>query len=321
MLPVVVPASAKRVVRRNEWLVASGVAALALAVVLGGWLFFGRRTSRVNLAKGTLVIASAEGAEVFLNGIRRSDIKAGEPALEQLAPGDYEIVAKHAGSPDFVQRITLSSGGTASVFARFESTTKIATLKLSVTTDDARVFLDGQEISQEAANEPLRLSSETNHEVQVKREGFAEERFSVNLKAGETTERTITLKPGGSTPKKDSQRSASKGYEPKSSAPEDEPGPKKSAGSASLLDDDEEDHSPAPSSDETGFLMASTTPFARVLIDNKDINKMTPMPKYALPTGKHTVTFVVGSERFPFSIQIEAGKITRLVKPLPVGQP
>jgi tRNA A-37 threonylcarbamoyl transferase component Bud32/uncharacterized membrane protein YgcG len=72
---------------------------------------------------------------------------------------------------------------------------------------------------------------------------------------------------------------------------------------------------------DVGYLIANTTPYAKVLIDDKDTGKMTPIApraKLALTPGKHVVTFVHGAKRFSYPIIIEAGKDHRLIKTLPV---
>jgi hypothetical protein len=70
-----------------------------------------------------------------------------------------------------------------------------------------------------------------------------------------------------------------------------------------------------------GYLIANSTPWARVMVDDQDTGKMTPIvarSKIALQPGRHTVTFVVGKKKFSYPVTIEAGKDTRLIKQLPV---
>ena len=70
-----------------------------------------------------------------------------------------------------------------------------------------------------------------------------------------------------------------------------------------------------------GYLIANTTPWAKVLIDGKDTGKTTPIaPRAKIPLrpGKHRVTFVVGAKKYSYPIIIEAGKDHRLIKELPV---
>ncbi|MCC6748746.1 MAG: PEGA domain-containing protein [Deltaproteobacteria bacterium] len=70
-----------------------------------------------------------------------------------------------------------------------------------------------------------------------------------------------------------------------------------------------------------GFLVANTTPWAKVLIDGQDTGRTTPIAprsKIPLKAGKHTVTFVVEGKRFSFPLSVKAGETARLIKQLPV---
>ena len=71
-----------------------------------------------------------------------------------------------------------------------------------------------------------------------------------------------------------------------------------------------------------GYLVAYTTPWAKVLIDGKDSGKMTPIApraKIKLEAGKHKVTFVVGRESWSYTISINPGETTKITKDLPVS--
>jgi hypothetical protein len=71
-----------------------------------------------------------------------------------------------------------------------------------------------------------------------------------------------------------------------------------------------------------GYLVAYTTPWAKVVIDGKDSGKMTPIApraKIALPPGKHKVTFVVGRENWSYIVTIKAGETSKITKDLPVS--
>jgi hypothetical protein len=73
--------------------------------------------------------------------------------------------------------------------------------------------------------------------------------------------------------------------------------------------------------EEEGYLVASTTPWAKVLVDGEDTGRVTPIvprSKLALPPGPHEITFVVGEERFSYRIRVRPGRVTRLIKTLPL---
>ena len=74
---------------------------------------------------------------------------------------------------------------------------------------------------------------------------------------------------------------------------------------------------------KTGYLIANTQPWARVVIDGKDTGRSTPIPpisKIALKEGKHQITFVVGkgdrAQRFEFDVNIKGGEDYRLIRKL-----
>ncbi|MCU1279516.1 MAG: serine/threonine protein kinase, partial [bacterium] len=73
------------------------------------------------------------------------------------------------------------------------------------------------------------------------------------------------------------------------------------------------------SSSESGYLVANTQPWAKVIIDGKDTGKTTPIAprsKIALKPGKHVVTFVANGKKFNFDVVIKAAEDTRLIKQL-----
>ncbi|HEX9105509.1 MAG TPA: protein kinase [Polyangia bacterium] len=76
---------------------------------------------------------------------------------------------------------------------------------------------------------------------------------------------------------------------------------------------------PATSASESGYLVANTQPWAKVLIDGKDTGKTTPIAprsKIALKPGKHVVTFLANGKKFNFEVLIKPAEDTRLIKQL-----
>jgi serine/threonine protein kinase len=74
---------------------------------------------------------------------------------------------------------------------------------------------------------------------------------------------------------------------------------------------------------EPGFLVAFTTPIARVMIDGNDTGKSTPIAparRLSLPPGKHTLTFVIGDEIETYTVTISSGKTTRFTRDLQIGR-
>jgi hypothetical protein len=100
------------------------------------------------------------------------------------------------------------------------------------------------------------------------------------------------------------------GHEHQASAKDDDLAPIKIASSGRGV--------PATSS-ESGFLVANTQPWAKVIIDGHDTGKTTPIAprsKIALKPGRHVVTFVANGKRFNFDVTIKPGEDTRLIKQL-----
>ena len=74
-----------------------------------------------------------------------------------------------------------------------------------------------------------------------------------------------------------------------------------------------------PATNEPGFLVANTQPWAKVIIDGKDTGKTTPIAprsKIPLKPGKHVVTFLANGKKFNFDIVVKSAEDTRLIKQL-----
>jgi serine/threonine protein kinase len=70
-----------------------------------------------------------------------------------------------------------------------------------------------------------------------------------------------------------------------------------------------------------GYLIANTTPWAKVLVDGRDTGKVTPIPrsmKLALTVGVHRITFRTQGRSFTYKVRIRRGKTTKLIKRLDV---
>jgi hypothetical protein len=63
---------------------------------------------------------------------------------------------------------------------------------------------------------------------------------------------------------------------------------------------------------ELGFLSVSSTPSAKVLVDDQDLGLTTPVVKKALPVGAHRLTLVSGTVKRTLGFTINAGKETKL---------
>jgi serine/threonine protein kinase len=289
------------------------LAAVAVAGMIAGTYYLGTRVFSQPSPKpgpsaggSTLVVATADGAEgdVFLNGTSKGSVARGEPVtIDGLPPGEYEVVVRRSGAPDCVNKVVMAQAAQV-VTCRFPAAEDPGKLILSVVTEGATVLVDDQEISPDAAREPLILTPRAKHTIKVTKEGFAPETFEITLAPGEVKQRVVDLLPA----------EKSEGKRPdRPSRPSDPP------------DDPAEDEIMSPPSarpeGKDGYLVANTTPWARVFIDGKDTGKMTPIASRAripLSPGRHVVTFVVGDQRFDYTVFIKAGEDVRLMKQLPI---
>jgi hypothetical protein len=86
----------------------------------------------------------------------------------------------------------------------------------------------------------------------------------------------------------------------------------------------EVDKSRQPDTDaeaKMGYLLIHTTPYARVIIDDKDTGMSTPIGRQnrlSLKPGRHKVTFVVDGRKFDYPVSITAGQEESLVRDLPL---
>ena len=72
-------------------------------------------------------------------------------------------------------------------------------------------------------------------------------------------------------------------------------------------------------SGKDGYLVANTSPWARVLVDGIDTGRTTPIPpkrRLALKPGRRRITFVVGKKRHEVYVRIKSGQTARIIKDL-----
>jgi hypothetical protein len=258
---------------------------------------------------------------VVIGGQPRGQIRAGEPVtIEGLPPGEVEVVVKRAGARDCREREIVDPTVPKVVTCRFASAPS-GQLLLNVLTEGATVLLDKQEISPQAAREPLIVSADTPHEVVVKKDGFVTSTLTLTVRPGEVLPQRVELAPLPPPPRP--ERSPPRAAPP-SPSPSREllaPGERQAGAVAPAV------AAPPPGIDEDaapGYLVADSTPWARVLVDGVDTGKMTPIAaraKIPLPAGKHVVTFVVGERRWSYNIMVEPGVDYVLKKELPVAAP
>jgi Protein kinase domain len=297
--------------------IGAGAAVLLAAMVAGAYFLgtrvLGHRTARPAPAAvaptGIVVVTAADGGdgEVFIGGELRGQIHGGEPLkIERLAAGPVEVRCKRPGVRDFVESKSVDPNLPQVVTCRFIAT---GTLVLTVLTPGATVLLDKKEISSAAALEPLDLAADTAHEITVKKDGFEPQTLTMTVKPGETRAERVELQ---AVPPPPPPPPAQHGRRPR----DRDPGAAATAAPVPPVAS-----GPAVEEEGEGYLTADTTPWAHVLVDGADTNKMTPIAarsRISLPAGKHLVTFVVGEQKFSYTIMVTPGQDYHLSKELPV---
>ncbi len=327
-----------------------GIAAAVLVIFAGvKVLFFGDDSgprAAPAVAAGTIAVTVSDlkPAAVQLNGEPVGKVTGGDALkLGDLTPGTYEVRVQRSGVDDCVKTVELSADAIEIATCTFaQPAAEPAQLTLAGDLEGAVVFVDGQEISAQAAREPLMLSPRDAHEVLVKREGAEDVTFAVNLGPGDRASRTVpepVAVVDEAAEKRRAARRAARALEREARSLTDTAFKATTKVSASRTDPDKttkstkttksaSDDAPVPAEDdakstrpEEGYLIAWTTPWARVWIDGKDTGKTTPIApraKIPLSPGKHKVTFVVGTEKFSYPVVIEPGAVKKLRKELPL---
>src|SRR5262249_60863140 len=135
----------------------------------------------------------------------RGAIRNAEPlTLEGLPSGVVQVKVKRAGAPDCDKSETLDARLPHVVTCHFAAT---GTVLLTVLTDGATVLVDKQEISADAAREPLILAAGTPHEITVQKDGFEPQTLAVTVRAGEVQGERVELKQQPPPPPQHGRRS------------------------------------------------------------------------------------------------------------------
>jgi serine/threonine protein kinase len=386
---------------------------VAVAVVAG---VLGARAVWTRSAKGTLVVMvnSGKAADVMVDGVLRGHVDPATPlTLREMPAGAHQVVVRTGDGLEAKQQITLLANDVSVMTAMPRATAAAGPgtghLKLNIATSGAQVWVDGAQLAEGAARQPIPLRADVPHDIRVTKPSREDVKLSVTLRAGEAVIRDVDLLPAygklvvasdppgaevsvngkhsGLTPVTvsdvdpgkparvtvrlkgyaavtkyvgfdkgleqtlDLKLVAEEGGAVEVAKAEPPPPPKsrhghhgkdKPAAAAKEASEPKETKeakddgefapvkavsvkpTPAPTpaastSQEPGFLVANTQPWAKVIIDGKDTGKTTPIAprsKIPLKPGKHVVTFVANGKRFDFDIVIKANEDTRLIKQL-----
>lgn len=345
------PGRLRRMAASRDIAIGCAIAALVIAAFVSAkFLVFGDepRAEAEAAPTGTIlvVVRDTQPAEVSLDGKAAGVIRDQSPlTLSSLPPGPHKVVVTRAGAPPCQQSVDLASRQAKVVECSFPKAATHGQLILVGVAANHRVFVDDQEISGEAAREPLNLTPGVEHTIQIK-SGAASpaviEEFTVELEPGQEEHRE--LKSAGSSRDKRTSRGRRGDDEEEDdeedadlesdsdaetdSSPRPRPGTVPgfaaagaASGSGSAAGSGAARPTAQPASSQPASFTAFTRPFARVFIDGKDTGKMTPIaPRSAisLSPGAHQVTFVVGDKEFTYRITLAPGERKNLVKTLPV---
>lgn len=313
------------------------IAALLVGGILSAkFLLFGDEPEAAAVVPptGTILVSvrDSQPAEVTVDGKLAGAIRDKAPlTLSALPPGPHTVVVTRAGAEPCERKVELGSRQVQVVECVFPKRPENGRLVLEGLGPGHRVFVDDQEISVEAAREPLSLAPGVEHSIQVKSSAAGSpvvDEFTIEVESGQELRRPLKgTRPAARDKDRDSSRSRGARESRSQAEPDDDDD------DLDDLDDEEPPSrsrqrapasgvaSAAVSPSQPGSFTAFTQPFARVYIDGKDTGKMTPIaPRAAisLPPGKHEITFVVGEQRFNYTITIAPGKNKNLVRTLPV---
>ena len=69
------------------------------------------------------------------------------------------------------------------------------------------------------------------------------------------------------------------------------------------------------------MLVVASRPWAKIIVDGKPTGRNSPVPPsnpLSLSPGRHKITLEAKGQKFNFTVTIKAGKLSKLVKVLPV---
>ena len=275
------------------------------------------------------------GSTVWIDGAQLEDGAFRDPIpLRTGKPHEFRITRPGFEEMNFT--VTLKTGEDQSR----QVTLAPATGHLELATDPpgAEVAINGKLVGTTPYKvDDLDVAKETR--VTIRKSGFSaitkyvsfktDNHQSFNLKlssgssatVGEEASPPVGDKPSGKKSSDDGEDMFALTERREKPARADKPG----RGGEAKPESEEKGHAPAgdegkaPSASDPGFLVANTQPWAKVLIDNRDTGKTTPIAprsKIALKPGKHVVTFVANGKKYNFDIVIKPGEDFRLIREL-----
>ena len=311
-----------------------GLVAIVKFTVLGDG--GGARRAEAAATSGSIVITVPDGAkaEVFIGDESRG-VVTGSLTVENVAPGPQEIKVVRDGVDPCTRTVELDAGETESVECAFPTqvvadssahperggeaaeSKDAGVAAVAAPIDAAPVPAVLPDASAAAVVKPEIKSDEskkddekTTDEQKLAREERRKKREEAKKAAEE--EKAAEREAKRLAAEKKAEEKKKKDEEKKRLAAEKKK--KVGAGTGPVKT--------TKTDDPNGYLVAYTTPWAKVSLDGKDTGKMTPIApraKIALPPGKHKVTFIVGRESWSYTVTIKAGETSKITKDLPVS--
>ncbi len=254
---------------------------------------------------------ATEGAVVYVDGAQLEDGAWRDP-IPLKAGVAHEFRISKPGREDAKFSVTLAANEEQSKSVDLAA----ATGHLEVRTDPpgADVNVNGKPAGQTPVQvDDVDLAKDAR--VTIRKHGYSSVTKYVSFKEDHHQTLDITLTSGhGSAVEKEPPA-----VEPKKPDEEKKDKPPAKVDTAPTAKKEEPAAPPAANSNEPGFLVANTQPWAKVIIDGKDTGKTTPIAprsKIPLKPGKHKVTFVANGKKYDFDVQIKPGEDFRLIRQL-----
>src|SRR6185312_5434923 len=284
---------------------------VAVAVVTG---ILGVRALLSHGSRGTLVVMvnATRAADVFVDGALRGHIDPGAPlTLKELPAGPHTVNVKTTDGAEFKQQVTLAANDVSVLTAAPRPVAAVGPgtgqLKLNIATGGAQVWVDGAQLADGAWKDPIPLrageavmrdvelvpaygkivvaSEPAGAEVSVNGKHSGVTPLTVgDIDPGKPARVTVRLKGFASVTKYvafekgleqtldlklvEESASASREHGKKGGGGDEDLATVKVASSGKGV--------PATSG-ESGYLVANTQPWAKVIIDGKDTGKTTPI--------------------------------------------
>jgi hypothetical protein len=330
-----------------------GVFAIVKFAVLGGGggsSASGSGAAAAAASTGALVVTVADDkpAEVWVNGARRGVVERGTFKMEKLEAGSYAVKVKREGVKDCEQKVQVEGSGLGMVRCEFAAAAANVPapapvpVPAPVPPPPAPSTGSGSAGSSPSptTSPTTSTSPSTSTSTSTPTTTTTTATTPTTTATTPTTTATTPVKPTTTTATVPATTVAAVGSGSGSAKVEAEK-PKPKVDKPKPKNDAAKVEAPKPATDvkptevkpevkpttvavaDEGYLVAYTTPFARVVVDGSDTGKATPIgprAKIHLKPGKHKVKFVVGDQSEAYTINIEAGKTTTLTKDLQIGQ-